>query len=167
MELLDRISEKISQALKVFAAMWLFGIAVLILIDVIARGALNTPILGIPEIIANSIVSIAFLQLAYTVRIRAMLRAEVIDGLVGPSTRQTLLVLGLLFGAAFFAMIAWAGWTPMLQSWATAEYEGEGGMRVPVYPVRTLVVFCSFLAAVNYVLAAYHEFLSAREAEPA
>lgn len=165
MGLLDRISEKISQALMVIAAAWMFGIALLILVDVVARGALDVPVLGIPELIANSIVAIAFLQLAYTVRIRAMLRAEVIDGLVGPSARRTLLILGLLLGAAFFAMIAWAGWIPMLESWASAEYEGEGGMRVPVYPVRTLVVFCSFLAAVNYTLAAYHEFRSAREAE--
>lgn len=167
MGLLDRVSEKISQALMVIAAAWMFGIALLILVDVVARGALDVPVLGIPELIANSIVAIAFLQLAYTVRIRAMLRAEVIDGLVGPSARRTLLILGLLLGAAFFALIAWAGWTPMLESWASAEYEGEGGMRVPVYPVRTLVVFCSFLAAVNYTLAAYHEFRSAPEAEPA
>lgn len=157
MEALDRLSERISQALKVAAAVWLFALAVLILVDVIARGVIGLPILGIPELIANSIVAIAFLQLAYTVRIRAMLRTEVIDGLVGAKTRRTLRVAGFLIGAAFFAAIGWAGWEAMLQSWATGEYEGEGGLRVPVYPVRTLVVFCSFLAAVNYLLVAYRE----------
>jgi TRAP-type C4-dicarboxylate transport system permease small subunit len=160
MEILDIILGKISQALKVFAAVWMFCLALLILIDVLARGVFNVPLLGIPELIANSVVSIAFLQLPYTVRIRAMLRAEVIGSVLGETSQRVLLVIGLLTGAVFFAMIFWAGWTPMEQSWITAEYEGEGGLRVPVYPVRTIVVFCSLLAAINYVLAARGEILN-------
>ena len=159
MEILDTIVGTIRQALKVFAAVWMFGLAVLILLDVSARGIFNTPLLGIPEIIANSVVSIAFLQLPYTVRIRAMLRAEGITGFFGKSGQRALLVFGLLAGAAFFAMIFYAGWGSMEQSWISGEYEGEGGLRVPVYPVRTIVVFCSLLAAVNYVLAARQEVL--------
>ena len=137
----------------------MFSLAILILLDVTARGVFGVPLLGIPELIANSIVSIAFLQLPYTVRIRAMLRAEVIAGILGKSGQRVLIVIGLLAGAAFFALVSWGGWTPMEQSWLSGEYEGEGGLRVPVYPVRTLVVLCSFLAAVNYILAARSEFL--------
>ena len=159
MNTFDEISGKISEFLNVISAVWMFSLAILILLDVTARGVFGVPLLGIPELIANSIVSIAFLQLPYTVRIRAMLRAEVIAGILGKSGQRVLIVIGLLAGAAFFALVFWGGWTPMEQSWIAGEYEGEGGLRVPVYPVRTLVVFCSFLAAVNYILAARREIL--------
>lgn len=157
---IERITAGISQLLMLIAAGWMFLIALLVLADVLARGVFNSPILGIPELIANSIVSIAFLQLPLTVRIRAMLRAEIIDGLVGRYGRKWLAVFGLLLGAALFGMISVASWDPMLVSWASGEYEGEGGMRVPVYPVRTIIVFCSFLAAVNYLLNVWDELVN-------
>ena len=159
MEMLDTVIGKISQTFKIIAAVWMFFLSIMILVDVLARGVISAPILGVPELIANSVVAIAFLQLPYTVRVRAMLRAEVVARIFRKNGQRTLMVFGLLTGAAFFALIAWAGWTPMVQSLLTGEYEGEGGLRVPVYPVRTLVVICSFLAAINYVLAARGELL--------
>jgi len=155
--LLDRASEKLSRALYFVAAAWMFFFAILILIDVLARGVFNMPILGIPEIVGNSIVSIAFLQLGHTIRMRAMLRAEIIDTVLGQTARHGLYTLWLVAGAAFFAMIAIASWEGMFLSWASGEYEGEGGLRVPVYPVRTILVICSWLGCLNYLLLAWQE----------
>lgn len=157
MALLDRASERLSRVLYFVAAAWMFFFAFLILIDVLARGVFNMPILGIPEIVGNSIVSIAFLQLGHTIRMKAMLRAEIIDTVLGPTTRHGLYTLWLVAGAAFFAMIAVASWEGMFQSWASSEYEGEGGLRVPVYPVRTILVICSWLGCLNYLLLAWQE----------
>lgn len=155
--LLDWASEKLSRALYFIAAAWMFFFAILILLDVLARGVFNMPILGIPEIVGNSIVSIAFLQLGHTIRMKAMLRAEIIDTVLGPTAKHSLNTLWLVVGAIFFGMIAFASWDGMFQSWATGEYEGEGGLRVPVYPVRTILVICSWLACLNYVLLAWRE----------
>lgn len=157
MNLLDRASEKLSRALYFVAAAWMFFFAFLILLDVLARGVFNTPILGIPEIVGNSIVSIAFLQLGHTVRMKAMLRAEIIDMALGPTARHSLNALWLFVGALFFAMIAFASWNGMFESWASREYEGEGGLRVPVYPVRTILVICSWLGCLNYLLLVWRE----------
>lgn len=152
--MLDRALDMIARAMKVLAAVWLFLLSLFILADVLARGLFGTPILGIKEIIANSIVIIAFLQLPYTVRIGAMLRAEVLDDYVSPAVREALSRLAFLLGALLFALLTYASYGPMLNSWATGEYEGEGGFRVAVYPVRTAIVFCSALGAINFLLLA-------------
>jgi TRAP-type C4-dicarboxylate transport system permease small subunit len=61
------------------AAIWLFSLAFLILADVLARGLFNSPIQGTAELVSNSIVAIAFLQLSHSIRMRGMLRAEFLD----------------------------------------------------------------------------------------
>jgi TRAP-type C4-dicarboxylate transport system permease small subunit len=63
-------------------------------------------------------------------------------------------VLGALLGVAFFALICWGSIEPALYSWRSNEFEGEGALRVPVWPARFLVVLGSFLAAFNYLLLA-------------
>ncbi len=45
----------------------------------------------------------------------------------------------------------------MLFSWEIREFHGEGAMRVPAYPVRTVLVAIGILAAINYALLAWRE----------
>ena len=80
---LRHISEIVSKALMVVAALWAFVLAFYILIDVIARN-LEVPIEGTSEIVTNSIVVVVFLQLAYCVHIRGMLRADFLLHFMGP-----------------------------------------------------------------------------------
>jgi TRAP-type C4-dicarboxylate transport system permease small subunit len=63
-------------------------------------------------------------------------------------------VFGALLGIAFFALVCWGSVDPALYSWRSGEFEGEGALRVPVWPARFLVVLGSFLAAFNYLLLA-------------
>ena len=154
MQKIDKIMESIARGMKLVAAFWLFSLALFILTEVVARNILNIPIVGLKEIIANSIVIIAFLQLPYTVRIRAMLRADIIDNVVGPRIAGYLERGSFLLGAALFAAVAYAGWEPMIRAWESLEYEGEGGFRVPTYPVRTIIVIGGALGALNFLLLA-------------
>ena len=154
MDTLDAALGWIARAMKLIAAVLLFSLSIFILIEVLAR-AVNVPITGLKEIVANSIVLIAFFQLPYTVRIGGMLRAEVIESLVGPKTSDALLRIAYLLGAILFGLVAYAGWEPMIRAWATGEYEGEGGLRVVTYPVRIAIVFCSALGALNFLLLVF------------
>lgn len=155
MNLIDTVSDRLSKGLKLIAAVWIFLLSLLILLDVLARGAFDQPILGIKELVANSIVMIAFMQLPYTVRIGGLLRAEIVDQIMTKRQRKFLLALAYILGALLFFFVTYACWNPMLRSWASGEYEGEGGFRVPTYPVRTAIVVCSMIATINFLLAAY------------
>jgi TRAP-type C4-dicarboxylate transport system permease small subunit len=154
-----------SRLLHIFAAIWLCVIAMTIVVDVIGRFFFNSPLTGTAEIVANSVVSIAFLQIPFAIRTYGMLRTTVVLDLLGAAGLRVFNVVTYLLGVAVFVVIAWASWEPMLFSWSISEYEGEGSLRVPVYPVRTFIVVMSALAALAYLLLCLRELRGEATAE--
>ena len=61
-------------------------------------------------------------------------------------------ITGYLLGLAFFAIVCWGSIDPSIHAWTSNEFEGEGAMRVPVWPARFVIVLGTFLAAFNYLL---------------
>lgn len=153
---LDAWIVRLNGLLHYAAALWLFGLALVILADVLGRTLLNAPVQGTAEIVANSVVSIAFLQLCQAVREGRMLRVEMLDALLPERATHAISVAGCLLGALLFAAIAVASWEPMLNAWRIGEYAGyEGSLRIPTSPVRTLLVAMAALATLNYLMMAY------------
>ncbi len=160
--LLIRAADGLTKTLMILAAAWAFVLCFFILADIIAR-AVNMPLQGTKEIVANSVVMIVFLQVGFAVRSGSMLRTDFLMGAFGPKSAQFVTVLGLLLGAAFFLFLAKAGITPALRSFANGEFDGEGALRVPVWPARFMIVFGGALAALNYVLLACIEAVGRSE----
>lgn len=156
--LLIRAADGLTKSLMILAAAWAFVLCFFILADIIAR-AMNMPLQGTKEIVANSVVMIVFLQVGFAVRSGSMLRTDFLLGALGPRASRVLTILGLLLGAGFFLFLAKAGVTPALRSFANGEFDGEGALRVPVWPARFMIIFGSALAAFNYVLLAAIEAL--------
>lgn len=140
-------------------------LAFLIFIDVIGRSFFNAPLTGTSEIIKNSIVSITFLQLPLAIYRGGMIRAGVIFSAVGPQWRQSLRIFGTLLGLIFFAAIAYISWEPALQALAVREYEGEGSLRVPTWPLRFVVVAMSAACAGTYLYLLALDLSGQRETE--
>ena len=59
---------------KYIASGLLVFIGLLIFVDIILREGFNQTIIGVPEIVANFVVIIAFMQFAYSISVRGMLR---------------------------------------------------------------------------------------------
>lgn len=156
--LLIRTSDVLTKTLMVLAAGWAFLLCFFILAEIIFRAA-NMPLQGTKEIVANSVVIIVFMQLGFAVRSRSMLQADFVINLFNPTARRVVVVIGLLLGAAFFLFLMKAGIKPAVRSWVNGEFDGEGALRVPVWPARWMVVFGSALAALNYLLLAAIEAL--------
>lgn len=154
LQLIDKTSDTSSQALKYLASALLIGVGLLITADVVARGAFNIPLIGVAEAIANGVVVIAFLQLGYTVRVGGMLRSELVDNYLPESVAHILRISGLVLGAAFFGLIAFSSWEPMVRAIASGEFEGHASLQVPTWPLRGIIVVCSGFAALNYTLLA-------------
>lgn len=142
------------------AAVWAFGLCFLIVADVIGRGLFGQPVQGTPEIVANSIVMIVFLQAGYAIRSHSMLRAEFLVKLFGPLARRVVLAIGYFLGAGFFLIVLLGGIEPAIHSWVSGEYEGEGALRVPVWPTRFVILLGSALAVLNYIVLAVLDVFS-------
>jgi TRAP-type C4-dicarboxylate transport system permease small subunit len=54
--------------------------------------------------------------------------------------------LSYFLAGLLFLSIAIGGWPNMIEAWEILEQEGSGIVNIPVYPIRSLVVFVSIIA---------------------
>lgn len=146
---------RLSKAAHVLSAYWVLLLALIIFVDVSGRYLFNSPLMGSVEIIKNSVVSITFLQLPLAIYRNGMIRTTLIYDAVGPTGQRLLRSLTNILGLAFFLATAYASWEPALEAWGIGEYEGEGALRVPTYPVRFLVVLTSAFTGFIYLYLLY------------
>ena len=137
--------------LNIIAAAWLLMLAFVILYDVIGRAVFNSPFLGAREILGNSVVAILFLQVPLAIHRGNMLRTTLIYDLTGTNGKRVIDITTFLLGAGFFVAMGVGGWHDMITGWRIREFEGIGALEIPVYPLRTMAVFLSFLGAIVYV----------------
>lgn len=142
--------KRLAEVIHVISAFWVLVIAVIILVDVLGRLLFNVPFLGAVEIIKNSVVSITFLQLPLAIYSGGMLRTTLLTGRLGPKMQSALRTLANVLGFLFFLSLAYSAWEPFLEAVAINEYEGEGALRVPTYPVRALVIATAIFAGFVY-----------------
>lgn len=147
------------------AAAIIFLLGFLVCGDVIGRVMFNAPVKGTPEMVSMSIVIICFLLAGYSVHSGGMIYADVLVSIFGNRGRAFAQFLSAVLGIAFFGLIVWGSYEPTLHAIASGEYEGEGALRVPVWPARTIVLIGSALVVVTYVMigiAAFGRLLSGR-----
>ena len=150
----DRINMRLVHVLLAVAALLTFCLSFLVCADVIGRVVFNSPVKGTPEIVSMSIVIICFLLAGYSVQSGSMLRADILVGLFGRRGPWISIFLSGVLGALLFALIVWGSIEPALHDWNSGEYEGEGALRIPVWPARFVVMLGSLLVAVTYVAQA-------------
>jgi TRAP-type C4-dicarboxylate transport system permease small subunit len=148
------LNAKVVRTLLAAAAAIIFLLGFLVCADIIGRGFFNSPVKGTPELVSMSIVIICFLLAGYAVQSGSMIYTDVVVGLFGARGRAFAQLLSAILGIAFFVIIFWGSYEPTLHAIASGEYEGEGALRVPVWPARLVVVAGAALVIVSYALHA-------------
>lgn len=141
----------VTRAIHLFSAFWTLALAFLIFGDVVGRGMFSQPIPGTKEIIQNSVVAITFLQLPLAIYSGAMLRTSIFADAVPAVLRKLLRTFGAVLGLAFFIGLIWSTWPSFWDAYRIGEYEGEGALRVPTWPVRGTVLVMSVFGAWAYI----------------
>jgi TRAP-type C4-dicarboxylate transport system permease small subunit len=166
--MLEELNERVVQLLLACAAAIIFLLGFLVCADVIGRAFFNSPVKGTPEIVSMSIVIVCFLLAGYSVKSNSMIFTDVFSGMFGVRGHAAASLLSATLGILFFAIIIWGSYEPTLHAITSGEYEGEGALRVPVWPARSLVVIGSALVVVSYALhavAAIKALISGRRAD--
>ena len=159
---IGRAYVKIISILGAIATASLFGIMFLMMADILGRVLFNQPVKGASELIKTSIVAIVFMQIPYTLWVGRHIRSELLISRLKPATREIMLSIMYLFGAGIFIVIIFASWENMITGWKILEYEGEGALRVPVYPIRTIIVLGSALTAILFIYKSIEGILKSR-----
>lgn len=148
----ETMIDRISRTLMVLAAALAFSLCFLVVADVLGRVVFNHPVQGTPEIISLSIVVICFLQTGFAIRSGGMLRVEALTSHLSPAVNHVLLAIGALLGVLFFGVILYGSLEGAGYAWSSNEYEGEGALRVPVWPAKFVIVLGCTLATINYLI---------------
>ncbi len=136
----------------IIAALGVLGLAFLILADVIGRSVFGNPVQGVPELVKNLIVAILFMQLPYSIYSGSMLRTTFLSDLLPHRIGVILKSILYLLGALLFGCIAYSSLDPLLISWDILEYDGEGLVKIPVYPIRFVIFTMSTLSSITYLI---------------
>jgi TRAP-type C4-dicarboxylate transport system permease small subunit len=161
-----RFSDQLSRLLMVVAAVWALALSVLIVADIIGNNVYGRAIPGVREIVISSIVMIVYLQLGYAIRSHSMLRADALVAVLPLTSRRIVLALGYGLGALFFFIILKGTIGPAVYAWTTAEFWGEGALRMPVWPTRFVILLGSGLAVLNYAVAAMIDVFGVDDVPP-
>ena len=103
-------------------------------------------------IISLSIVIICFLQAGYAIRSGGMLNVDTLVVHLSPRWQSLLAAWGALIGVLFFGLICYGTLDGAAHAWNSGEYEGEGALRVPVWPAKFIIVLGTALASLSYIL---------------
>ena len=142
--LISRLFSRFVAGLNSVGGVLIFGLVVMINLDIISRFLFNAPIDGVTELVELSIVAIVFLQLGDAVRNGRLTRSDGLYNKVKEKNPRVGHMLGAFFdlaGAAFFMTLI-AGSVPrFIDAWERGYYAGNKGIIViPIWPVRLIIV---------------------------
>lgn len=143
-------------AMNALGTLWILALMVLINADVIGRDVFATPVRGVTELVALSIVGIVFLQLADTLRAGRFTRADVLLDRLQRTRPRLAAAMHAVFhavGAALLTVILWASWDALIESIRIKEYVGAiGDFQAPVWPIRLITLIGLAVTALSYLL---------------
>lgn len=146
-----KIFTGLGAGMNAVATIWTFLIMFLMTGDVIGRVVFSNPIRGTSEIVKVSLVGILFMQVPYTLWKNRHVRCDMLLMRLSPIVKEIVQVFVFIFGAIIFAAIFASSWADTIYAWKIFEYEGEGALRVPVYPIRSLILLGSALTTIYFI----------------
>ena len=146
--------EKLAEVMNAVATVWTFSLVFFISADVGGRVIFNRPLTGAHELVKVSLVALVFLHIPHTLWVGRHIRSEIITSRLGVHLRLVLEILMYILGGLLFFGIVVSSWHHMIIAWQTGVYEGEGALRVPLAPIRTIVIICSTVTILLYVVRA-------------
>ena len=121
---------------------FIVALVVLVTLEVVLRYAFTKPTLWGYELHVMLAASSYILAFAYTHRMRAHVRVDMIYAHLPPRGQALIDVLGtLILFFPFIFMLSYAAWSWMFDAWATSEKMPITGWYPPAGPLRTVVLY--------------------------
>lgn len=148
-------------------SLWICFLMCDITVDVLLRVVFNKPLVGTAEIVSNSLVAIAFLQIGFVLYEKRHVRATVLYDKFPEKGQKILDIITSLIGVVLFIAVIYSSWSLFVTAVQVGEFEGEGALRVPTSPVRFIVLYGSLLMAIQFLVSMVQTIRSFSEKAPA
>lgn len=143
LDMAARWLDRVTVVLSMIGTLGIFGLMIIIVTDVMARAA-GTPLAGVPEIVAMSILSIVFLQLANTVARGQLTRSDMLLGIMARRAPRLGVLLDAvmhLAGTVLVGVLVNAFWPLFIRTWTRNDTVGTvGQFLAPLWPAYGIVL---------------------------
>jgi TRAP-type mannitol/chloroaromatic compound transport system permease small subunit len=144
----------------------IIAVMAMVVADVTGRVVLNSPIVGVMEVIKMAIPVIAFFMFPWATHESRHVRSTVFYGKLSKNGRAVIDVITYMAGAVLFILIVRATWPDFLTAVRIGEIEGEGALRIITWPTRFLIIFSSVLVAWQMLRCAVFAVMGTSEKTP-
>jgi TRAP-type mannitol/chloroaromatic compound transport system permease small subunit len=162
--------DQITGVMNALGTVGIFGLLVLINVDIVGRSVFNSPLRGTTELVSLAIVGIVFMQLPNTLWAGRFVRAELlIDVVVARAPRLARVIQGLfhVIGAAMMAVVVVAVLPELRTAWEIGDYVGSlGDFTAPTWPIRLITVIGAAFTCLTYIFLALADFREAVRSTP-
>ena len=136
-----------------FAGTGLIALLVaLVTSDVLSRNLFGTPIIGVPELVALSILAIVTLQLPYATRGGRLTQSDALLGLLPQKMRWALTRVFDLVALVVIIAIVYYSWPLLAEAYTRDLFVGAlGTFTAPIWPVRAILVFSMSVLALQFL----------------
>lgn len=142
---------RVSRLIHMVSSVWVLILGLTILVDVFGRILFLSPLPGTKEILQNSVIAVAFLQIPLAVFSASMLRTTLLSDVMPAFVQRMLRTIGNALGLLLFGAIAYASLPEAFDAFRLNEYEGEGSLRIYTWPIRFLIVATAIFSALAYL----------------
>jgi TRAP-type mannitol/chloroaromatic compound transport system permease small subunit len=154
--------ESVISVMNSIGTAWVFVLLVIINLDIGGRVFFNSPLRGVPEIVAMSIVACVFLQIAHTLKVGRLTRSDILLNALQrrlPKVRQFCEGIYHLVGACLLIILFSASIPLFTRAWQINEYVGaEGDFMAPVWPVKLIILIGCVAGSLQFLLMAARNF---------
>ena len=147
---IDAVHQTVLSICNSIGSALIFMLMVLIVWDVLGRVLFNIPLKGTPELVANSIIIITFLQIPFVLYKKRHIRSTMIYDQLPVATRHGIDIAVSVVGIVLFSLLITSSWGKFVVSISIGEFEGEGALRVPAAPGRFALIFGSALMILEF-----------------
>lgn len=149
---------RLTEFMSSIGTIWFFALVILICAEVFLREVFLSPIRGVTEMVAYSVVGATFLQLAGTLYSERMTRADFLVSILGkrmPKGEAVLEVVVSVIGVIAMILLLQAALPKFMDAYTEAEIVGNPGeFSFQVWPLRLLVIIGSAVTALAFAARA-------------
>lgn len=139
----------LEKVISLVAAIMMFGLMMLTVLDVVGRNVFNHPLRGATELTELVLVVLSFLLFPILALKSRHIVADVADVFASKVLDVLQVVLTAVLGGAFFGLIAWRLW--VLAGRSAAYGDITSTFKLPIAPVLYLVAVLSGVCAVAFL----------------
>jgi TRAP-type C4-dicarboxylate transport system permease small subunit len=152
MEKIRRWAEKLAWIFFIGTVVAIFGLFILIFMDMALRTALGFSIEGAIEVSEYILIAIGFLGLGYAQLKGGHVSVDVIVFKLSPKTQKIINSLILLVLILFFVIMGYQIGQEAYTSWITKEYRSGTTLLIPTWPPKFIAFLGTYVLVVSFLV---------------